>query len=203
MQPAAEVDRISIDTAGAAAMTLARAFADDPVFMWMARGRALPESKSVGGFRAVINGELRKAEPELFVAEGGGSVAIWHGIDAWKGSAGESIRLLPTFVRIFGLGVGRVLRTITIMERVHPTAPHYHLAYVGTDPSRQGRGLGSAVLRPMLDRCDIEGVPAYLENSKPRNEAFYARHGFVATGPLPLPAGAPPVIAMWREPRSH
>ena len=96
-----------------------------------------------------------------------------------------------------------MLRTLATLERVHPRQPHYHLAYVGTHPDRQGRGLGTAVLEPMLDRCDTEGVAAYLENSKPRNEAFYARHGFVATGPIPLPDGAPPMMAMWREPRTH
>jgi hypothetical protein len=62
--------------------------------------------------------------------------------------------------------------------------------------------LGTAVLDPMLDRCDTEGVGAYLENSNPRNEALYARLGFVTTGPISLPKGAPPFTAMWREPRS-
>ena len=104
--------------------------------------------------------------------------------------------MLPAFTRVFGRGITRVVKTLTTMEKVHPREPHYHLAYVGTRPDQQGRGLGTAVLRPMLDRCDAEGVPAYLENSKPRNEAFYVRHGFVTTGPIPLPAGAPPVMAM-------
>jgi hypothetical protein len=53
----------------------------------------------------------------------------------------------------------------------------------------------------MLERCDDEGIAAYLENSKPRNEAFYARHGFEPLEPLPLPAGAPPLTPMLRSPR--
>jgi GNAT superfamily N-acetyltransferase len=196
-----DVERITPARVDAAAATLAAAFADDPVFVWLNRGRPIAPGPAVAGFRTVINGELRKHQPELFITEGDGSVSIWHAIDDWKGSTIESIRALPAFTRVFGRGVTRVLKTLTTMEKVHPTEPHYHLAYVGTHPDQQGRGLGTAVLQPMLDRCDAEGVPAYLENSKPRNEAFYVRHGFVTTAPIPLPAGAPPVMAMWREPR--
>ena len=200
MDGVSRIDRSNVD---AAAVTLAAAFADDPIFLWLNRGKPIVDRAARGGFEVVLEGELRKPHPELFVAGEAGSVAIWHGIDEWKGSTVESIRSLPAFTRVFGLGLPRVLRTLATLERVHPREPHYHLAYVGTHPDRQGRGLGTAVLEPMLDRCDTEGVAAYLENSKPRNEAFYARHGFVATGPIPLPDGAPPMMAMWREPRSH
>jgi hypothetical protein len=55
--------------------------------------------------------------------------------------------------------------------------------------------------QPDLDRCDAEGVPAYLENSKSANEASNVRHGFEPAGRVPLPDGAPPFITMWRTPR--
>ncbi len=32
----------------------------------------------------------------------------------------------------------------------------------GVDPDRQGAGYGTAMLRPMLERADREGFPAYL-----------------------------------------
>ena len=196
------VDRLGPSRLDAAAATLAAAFADDPVFVWLNRGRPVKPGPAQGAFRSILSGELRKAEPELFATEGDGSVAIWHGIDEWKGSIAESVRALPSFTRALGLGLPRALRTLSIMEKVHPTGPHYHLAYVATHPDQQGRGLGTAVLEPILERCDTEGVAAYLENSKPRNEAFYVRHGFVNTGPLPLPSGAPLLMGMWREPRA-
>ncbi len=83
----------------------------------------------------------------------------------------------------------------------HPTSPHMYLAVLGTDPSAQGRGIGSALLAPVLRQCDEDGVPAYLESSKERNVAFYARHGFRVREELPLPRG-PRMWLMWREPRS-
>ena len=57
------------------------------------------------------------------------------------------------------------------------------------------------LLKPVLDRCDDEGLGAYLESSKEENIAFYNRQGFELTRRLDLPAGCPPVWAMWREPR--
>jgi GNAT superfamily N-acetyltransferase len=110
--------------------------------------------------------------------------------------------MLPGYVRAFGIRIDRALRTIPIVEKAHPAAPHFHLAVLGTDPDHQGKGLGAAVIAPMLERCDREGVPAYLESSNPRNIPFYARHGFVESDPIPLIDGCPPVTPMWREPRS-
>jgi ribosomal protein S18 acetylase RimI-like enzyme len=88
------------------------------------------------------------------------------------------------------------------LEQAHPQRPpHWYLATLGTDPAAQGRGLGSAALRPVLAQCDRDGVGAYLESSKERNIDFYARHGFQVTKELKLPRG-PRMWAMWREPRA-
>ena len=47
-------------------------------------------------------------------------------------------------------------------------------------------GARDEVLAPVLERCDAEGVPAYLESSKESNVSFYRRHGFDVTGGTPL-----------------
>jgi ribosomal protein S18 acetylase RimI-like enzyme len=88
------------------------------------------------------------------------------------------------------------------MEMLHPKRPpHWYLAVLGTDPAAQGQGLGSAALAPVLERCDADGVGAYLESSKESNIAFYARHGFRVTREIRLPRG-PKLWAMWRDPRA-
>jgi ribosomal protein S18 acetylase RimI-like enzyme len=53
---------------------------------------------------------------------------------------------------------------------------------------------------PMMDRCDREGVGAYLESSNTANLAFYHRLGFVRRPDLFLKAG-PTLYPMWRDPR--
>ena len=52
----------------------------------------------------------------------------------------------------------------------------------------------------LLERCDREGIPAYLESSKEKNVPFYRRHGFEVTREIQLPNG-PMLWAMWRQPR--
>ena len=63
----------------------------------------------------------------------------------------------------------------------------------------QGQGLGTALLRPTLDRCDREGLPAYLEASSQRSAALYERLGFVHLGEGRIPGG-PPFWPMRRPP---
>ena len=84
----------------------------------------------------------------------------------------------------------------------HPASPpHWHLAVLGTEPEAQGKGRGSSVLQPVLDRCDRDGEPAYLESSKEGNVPFYERHGFRVTERLDVPKGGPSLWLMWRDPQ--
>jgi len=86
------------------------------------------------------------------------------------------------------------------MGGYHPTEPHWYLPLIGVDPSQQGRGFGSALLRYALAACDRDGTPAYLESSNPANVPLYQRHGFEVIGAIQ--AGASPTISpMLRRPR--
>lgn len=86
------------------------------------------------------------------------------------------------------------------MGRYHPQEPHWYLPFIGVDPTRQGAGVGAALLRPILARCDEAGLPAYLESSNPRNRPLYQRHGFEILGEIKA-GSCPPVTPMLRKPR--
>jgi GNAT superfamily N-acetyltransferase len=86
-----------------------------------------------------------------------------------------------------------------LMEEAHPKEPHWYLGVVATDPDHQGRGLGAQILKPVLETCDREGAPAYLESSNPRNLPFYYRQGWIQTGEIVIPEG-PTLFPMWRQP---
>ena len=89
---------------------------------------------------------------------------------------------------------------LTYVEKHHPKAPHEYLAVLGTDPVYQGKGIGSALLPSMLERCDRDGIPSYLESSSEDSKRLYLRHGYQVTRELPLPPDGPPVWLMWRNP---
>lgn len=86
------------------------------------------------------------------------------------------------------------------MARYHPEVPHWYLPLIGTDPIRQGEGIGGALMRHALARCDRDGVAAYLESSNPRNIPLYQRHGFEILGTIQF--GSSPVLTpMLRPPQ--
>jgi GNAT superfamily N-acetyltransferase len=177
------------------AKTLARAFFDDPVMMW-----AFPDdAKRLQGAEHAFGLHLGHwlQFDEVYTEDGLRAAALWGTPGHWEFPPLLGIRLFMTA----GItAVPRLVRGFSKIEKGHPHAPHHYLAVLGTDPSAQGQGLGTAVLKPVLDRCDADGVAAYLESSKERNVAYYARHGFKVTQELDVPGGGPRIWLMWRDP---
>ena len=83
------------------------------------------------------------------------------------------------------------------MEENHPHERHFYLSFMAVAPRFQGVGLGSAILETTLKHVDNARMPAYLENSNPKNARLYERAGFVALKNI-APEGAPPLVGMWR-----
>lgn len=86
------------------------------------------------------------------------------------------------------------------MGAYHPKEPHWYLPMIGVDTCRQNKGYGAALMRRALERCDQEGLPAYLESSSPRNISLYHRFGFEIVGTIQA-GSSPPMFPMFRKPR--
>lgn len=82
----------------------------------------------------------------------------------------------------------------------HPIEPHWYLPMIGVIPGQQGRGYGSALLLHALERCDLDGVLAYLEASSSKSVPLYERRGFDVVGTIQV-GSSPPLFAMLRKPR--
>ena len=188
---------------GRLADSLASAFSGDPLFTWMAgAGPNKPlEPKLRVLFDTFLKLDLEREQHLVFADESDRGVAIWKAPNKWKMPTGDMVRSFPSIVRAFGAKAPRMISALTAIEKVHPKEEHYYLEALGTRQGRQSKGVGSAVIGHMLERCDAEGMPAYLESSNLRNVPFYARHGFEPTGEIEVGKGAPTVTAMWREPR--
>lgn len=68
------------------------------------------------------------------------------------------------------------------IRRMHPRTPHLYLEYLGTDPTYQGRGFGSILLKETCALADENETSCYLETTNPRNLPFYEGFGFSVIG---------------------
>ena len=177
---------------------LAQAFFDDPLFAWM-----FPrETTRPFHLRRYFAHRVRVllAQQQVYTTDGAAAAAMWARPNQWRDPPGAALRELVALTPALGLRLRRSVRAMAEVERRHPRAPHWYLAVLGTEPDLQGRGIGSALLAPVLSACDRDGIPAYLETARERNVDFYERRGFRVVDSLTLPGG-PPVWLMWREPR--
>jgi GNAT superfamily N-acetyltransferase len=182
------------------AAALAHAFETDPAFGWVLHDAPGRREALARGFKVLLE-RLWLDQDECYTTACFVGAAVWERPGEWKVSPLEQLRLAPAIIRAYGRHAGRALRASLAMESGHPDEEHYYLPFVGVVPGWQGRGIGAALLRPVLDRCDRERVPAYLEASSPRNRALYQRHGFEVTEEFRLGRGSPPLWRMWRAPR--
>jgi GNAT superfamily N-acetyltransferase len=177
--------------------SLARAFADDPVWRWLVPN----DRRWVRGVPWVFRYTAREhlADDDVWVTPAVSAAAIW----APPGHRPSPIRealVAPAMATVFRTRSLAGMRLEAAMRAGRPPEPHWYLAVLGTDPTHQGRGHGSAVLRPVLERCDADGIGAYLESSKASNIPFYERHGFRVLDELRPIDAMPPLFRMWREP---
>lgn len=174
---------------------LVRAFHDDPVMNWM--------SAHPGFQRTFFDITLPVFLPDglTYIEEQGRGAAAWLGPNKklrWPVTPGNLLRMF----KVCGLrGFFRFAMSGLTTAKFHPTEPHYYLFLIGALPENKGQGVGSALMAHVLRKCDEENMPAYLENSKRENLAFYQGHGFEVVDEIRFASSAPPVWLMWRVPR--
>jgi ribosomal protein S18 acetylase RimI-like enzyme len=209
--PAVTVRRAVLTDVDAMATQLAATFDDDPVIRHLFRN----DARRPAGLHRYFATQMRAdylpfggcyvAEPAGDGAgDGAGAClgsAIWApaGKPMLTGLAG--VMTMVSVLPYVAANLLTTLRLLTLVESMHPHEPHWYLATLGTAVDAQGKGIGGALLRPVLEHCDRDGVPAYLESSKERNVPFYRRHGFEVVKEVPLPGNGPNIWTMWREPR--
>ncbi|MBV9412287.1 MAG: GNAT family N-acetyltransferase [Acidimicrobiia bacterium] len=183
------------------AESLAAAFHDDPVISWMIPDDDKRLRLGPFGFATWLQ-KIYMPKAEVYTDEARAVGALWAPPGKWRMSVGLQARLAPRMLKLFGVRrMPTILKGLATLDKAHPDEqPHYYLGILGTDPAHQGKGLGSAALQPVLERCDREGLGAYLESSKEANIPFYRRHGFEVTGEVHMPDG-PPLWPMWRDPQ--
>ena len=180
------------------AAVLGRAFETDPVWGWLFPDPDTKLRKSSQVFQAYLRDAMKVGE--VYTTPGREGASLWKPPGKWKLSNGAILRSLPSLLRAFGTRLPASLEVERKVESQHPMQPHWYLSVIGTDPVAQGRGVGNALIRQVTDRCDREGLPAYLESSKAENVPYYERYGFKVTGETVLGSDGPTIWFMWRNP---
>jgi GNAT superfamily N-acetyltransferase len=185
---------------------LGRAFAFDPIFVYVEpdpsrRASFLAEFMSALTRRSHRLAEAWVTAPEVFGA------SLWKGPDLRTLSAEQLAMtgldripewLSPTAAARFDEVFDRVEAAL---EEDAPE-PVYYLGVLGVAPERRGRGVGSRLMAPVLDRADREGLSVTLETANPHNLPLYRRHGFEVKQEVVVPtSGGPTVWTMKRNPR--
>ena len=178
--------------------TLTTAFFDDPVMSWWVLDPARRSEILRAFFEIIV--DVNHPHDELYTTSTvPAAAAVWVPPGCQPSGRGAE-RLMARCVDAAAETSERLLAAFELMDQHHPQRPHAYLFLLGTRPQWQSRGLGSALLREVLERCDRDATPAYLEASSEGSKQLYLRHGFEVTGEIPLPDG-PSLWPMWREPR--
>ncbi len=184
---------------------LSRAFYDEPNVVYMlpdetVRRAALP------WFFGVFVLRLGLRYGNVYTTETTAGGAIWMvpgNVVTFWGAMQAGLLVMP--LRFRWKGFRRSVHINSVIENVRQHAMpgrHWYLMALGVEPSQQGKGLGSALLQPVLERADAAGTPCYLETFKESNLRFYAKHDFVVMNSKQIVEGGPTVWAMVRKPRT-
>ncbi|WP_197520894.1 GNAT family N-acetyltransferase [Bradyrhizobium icense] len=172
--------------------TIVLGFAADPLMRWSwpdARRylQSMPQFINACGGRAFEHGTA-------YVAGGIRAAALWLP----PGVEQDEEALDEIMAQSLSPGIREDMAHLRRgMAEHHPPEPHWYLPLIATDPNWAGQGLGTLLMKYALQRCDEEGITAYLESSNPEHIPFYQRHGFKVIGEIQH-GSSPPLTPMLR-----
>jgi ribosomal protein S18 acetylase RimI-like enzyme len=196
-----QVARAALGDADRVGSALADAFSDDPVFAWLIPSDVDNRSTRMVTFFTSMARSYLRHDKHVFLAGGGVGAAMWSAPGSWALPMTDVAREAIPSLRAFRANLLRALRTQLEVESDHPKEPkHWYLGYLGVRCDNQGQGIGTRMLREVLDQADQTGTPAYLESSNEKNLTLYQRQGFAVTSSYPALGRGPTIWRMWRDP---
>jgi len=188
-----------------ASQVLARAFFDDPMTIYVLpddeqRRSILPAFMEAGARICLPHGEVYTTPGAVL----GSANWLPPGETEVTEEKLERAGAMDVFARMGEEAAGRFGALMAQLGELHEQAvpaDHWYLLILGVDPPRQGQGIGGSLIEPILRRADAEGSPCYLETMKPRNVAFYQKHGFDVVVEADTPDNGLHFWTMRRNPR--
>jgi ribosomal protein S18 acetylase RimI-like enzyme len=195
-----DVVRIGKEQLQEASEVLARAFHDDPAWVWLVpdpkrRATLLPWLFRVG-FDVTAADVYATAGPIL-------GAARWLPPGRQTMRVGPTLRALVTTPLRLGGATGPFLAYGRAVEQLRADVaggPHWYLAGIGVDPSAQRRGVGRALIRPGVEAAAAAGLPTVLLTNNAANLPFYEALGFAVVRRGRTPESGPEAWAMVKQP---
>lgn len=179
-----------------------KVFCDDPLMTWFLLQDHRRDAALEAFYDFMVNSYCLP-QGLCWVTTDVSGAALWMPPGKWGLSLIKQFSMVGVIVRSFGWR--DLLLKFSERQKIdncHPRKPHYYLAGLGVSEELRGQGVGSALIKPILDRSDQEGLGCYLETNLERNLNFYQRHGFTATQQLDIGPNKLPVWLMWRDPKN-
>lgn len=195
-----EIQRLDPDNVDIAALTIGKAFANDPAFHWI-----FPEETSrVEKIRRLnlVAVKMGLRIGHTYTSQGGKALAIW--VPPGRKISGMDMMISGMVTVPFRIGLSPFMKFGSIMDESekihlkHMTVPHWYLMILVVDPDLQGQGLGSDLVEEGLARVDSDHCGCYLETSEPGNIKFYESFGFTVMEHFRTEKGGIDVWAMHR-----
>lgn len=91
-------------------------------------------------------------------------------------SLGLNLNLVYSVIGISN--VKKALNRESRINKLHPKTPIHFLWFLGVDPSAHNRGIGSKLLKEVIEEATSKRRPIYLETSTSKNVPWYKKFGF-------------------------
>ena len=182
----------------AVARLLAEVFFDDPMYAWLVPNERR-RMKAITGLFDTACHILATADPAaVWTTDGFLGGAIWTPPGRPNPSIALAWRVASDMILGLRWGMFRqmkVERSLTPIE-----GRHWYLNTIGVAASQRGRGIGSALLAPIMARCDRDRLPIFLNTNTDDNVRFYGNHGFEVIREIELDSGRMHLFEMKRPP---
>jgi GNAT superfamily N-acetyltransferase len=176
------------DDREAVVVTVTAAFANDPAWSFLledAYDRLAPEFAGAL-FDTRVNSE------GVWVTSDLAAVAMWEQMGGDRPPAVGSEQIWKGFRAAAGESAWtRLTEYERAVDVARPTSPYWYLGVLATRPDRLREGLATAVMTPVLERADREGLDCCLETSTAANLRFYEGRGFIDTTAVHIMSGPP------------
>jgi ribosomal protein S18 acetylase RimI-like enzyme len=173
-----------------AADVISQAFMEDPlcVFMLPSKRNRLKTLRKFFHLYGEINIKNHRG---YGVGEPLQGVAFW--IEPTRPDVSISVRslglFLPLLFSMYPLGYLRaraILKKIDLQHQKYAAEPHYYLDNIGVLPSARGKGYSSRLIRPFLEKADLDKAITYTDTVTRANVGLYEHFGFQCMEECPV-----------------